>query len=78
MGSTDSYTAEHVASVLHVKERTLREWRRTGQGPAWGKFGATVIYPAAEFDEWFHAQIRRPGQSRPVPVAGDHPEASVQ
>lgn len=78
MATTNSYTVEHVAAALHVKPRTLAEWRKAEQGPPWAKFGMVVIYPAAEFEAWFDSQIRRPGQSRSTAIAPDHAEASVQ
>lgn len=75
MAATDSYPVDHVAAVCHVSPRTLTAWRKNGEGPPWAKFGQVVIYPCAEFDAWFQAQIRRPGQ-RDQPAA--QPEASVQ
>jgi len=74
MASTDSYTVAHVSTACHVSARTLAAWRKSGEGPPWAKFGLVVIYPCAEFDAWFLAQIHRPGQQdQPA-----HQEASVQ
>lgn len=75
MAVTDSYTEDDAALIAHQKKRTLASWRRRGYGPPWGLYGRIVLYPIAEFDAWFQAQIRRPGQ-RDQPSAQS--EASVQ
>lgn len=62
MAATDSYTVEHVANVCHVTPRTLATWRKRKQGPPWAKFGLVVLYPSADFEKWFAAQVCRPVQ----------------
>lgn len=58
-------TEEELASDLQARtgrgsKRTLRRWRALGLGPAWGRVGATVIYPIDDARAWLRSQIQQP------------------
>jgi hypothetical protein len=43
---------EDAAATLSVSTRTLREWRRTGYGPAWLQRGRVILYPRTGLTAW--------------------------
>ena len=45
-------TAEEVASIANVDERTLANWRSQRSGPAYCKAGKTVLYREASLMAW--------------------------
>jgi len=51
-------TAPEAASILGVTDRTLRNWRREGFGPAPRRLGGSVLYDPAEV-EAFRAGVGR-------------------
>jgi len=50
-------TAEEAAKLLRRSTRTLGQWRRTGEGPAWLRIGRTGVgYRRAAIDRWLRSQ----------------------
>lgn len=52
-------TQQEVAGVLQVPERTVEDWRLTGNGPPFMKLGRHVRYDLSELVAW--ARERRHG-----------------
>jgi hypothetical protein len=63
------YGDEHtIAGMLDVSVKTVRNWRITGNGPPFAKFGSAVRYRIAAAREWAIAHERR-STSDPGPVS---------
>lgn len=45
-------TAKQVAQLLQMKDDTLYQWRRQGEGPPFIKLGRTVRYARADVEAW--------------------------
>lgn len=46
-------TADEAATYLRIKTSTLRQWRYTGDGPAYSKINARLVrYRAVDLDRW--------------------------
>lgn len=41
-------TSSEVAARLRISKGTLANWRTTGEGPRFIKFGKTILYPESE------------------------------
>ncbi|MBI3439222.1 MAG: helix-turn-helix domain-containing protein [Proteobacteria bacterium] len=52
-------TPNQVATRLHVKTRTLANWRVSGKGPPYRKIGGLVRYSEGEVDAWVLSRRRR-------------------
>jgi predicted site-specific integrase-resolvase len=62
---------EELAEMLDVSADTLREWRRTKQGPDYVRAGKGVLYRESDINDWIRrnvvpvvelpAQVRRRG-----------------
>jgi hypothetical protein len=46
------WTTDDLATFLVIPEKTLRQWRCKGYGPAWRKFGKHVRYAPADVRAW--------------------------
>jgi DNA-binding transcriptional MerR regulator len=57
-------TEEQEAARLGKTVRTLRSYRTKGIGPAWAKFGNTVLYKKADEQQWLDALVQQPVRSR--------------
>lgn len=57
--SQQNLTTEEAAAVLRVSAGTLANWRVTGKGPKYAKFGSRVLYPADELDRWQQSKLQR-------------------
>ncbi len=57
---TDKYhTTEDAAKLLgKVSPRTLEKWRVLGEGPAFRKFGKSVVYAESDLEAYAKAQRR--------------------
>jgi predicted DNA-binding transcriptional regulator AlpA len=51
-------TTKEAAKRLRLAEATLKNWRVSGAGPRYLKFGRKVLYPLAEIDAWEKAKLR--------------------
>lgn len=51
-------TAIEAAEYLRLSELTLRNWRKTGYGPRFAKFGRRVAYGKADLVAWAEARVR--------------------
>ena len=58
-------STRRAAAALGLSPRTLDRYRETGDGPAYHRFGARIVYRRADLDAW--AAARR------VPGAGETP-----
>ena len=62
------YCTAAAAERLSLSPRTLELYRRTGEGPAFHRFGSRVRYLDEDLDEWAAAR-RREGKAR---KGGEH------
>ena len=53
-------TLRELAQRLGVKEGTLRQWKRRGQGPRSFKVGAAVAYRLKDVEDWEKARREGP------------------
>lgn len=51
-------TPEEVAERLHVSRGTLANWRVTGAGPRFIKWGRKVLYPISELEKFEKGNLR--------------------
>jgi hypothetical protein len=56
-------TEPEVADQLNKSVRTLRAWRKRGNGPTWTQAGATILYRNDAISTWLKTQ-ERPTQSK--------------
>jgi hypothetical protein len=52
------------AVILHVKEKTLPQWRCRGVGPVYIKIGRRCFYRRSALYAWIAAQERDPTRKR--------------
>lgn len=52
------YSTAAAAERLSLSPRTLEQYRRTGEGPAFHRFGSRVRYLDEDLDEWAAARRR--------------------
>lgn len=52
-------TSEEAAIRLHLSPGTLCNWRVKGRGPKFVKFGAKVLYPEREVQEYEKRSVRQ-------------------
>jgi len=45
-------TTEELATRLRLAESTLKNWRVSGEGPRYLKFGRKVLYPVSEVEDF--------------------------
>jgi excisionase family DNA binding protein len=57
MGAGHLLTPTEVADRLGIKERTVGEWRRRGDGPDYLIVGNKARYRPADLDAWVAAQV---------------------
>lgn len=50
---------KEAAARIGVSHNTLANWRVSGEGPRYLKFGRMVLYPEAEIEAWEKAHLRR-------------------
>lgn len=59
-----SYRSEsQTAQALGHTERTLRNWRRLGIGPAYIRIGRKIFYSDSALESWLKAMERTPIRS---------------
>ncbi len=51
-------TTKEAARYLRLRPSTLAQWRWTGGGPAYRKFGGRVVYSQQELEEFTEAARR--------------------
>ena len=51
-------TTKEAARYLRLRPSTLAQWRWTGSGPAYRKFGGRVVYSQQELEEFAEAARR--------------------
>jgi predicted site-specific integrase-resolvase len=51
-------TEAEFCQQLGITIRTARKWRQTGEGPPYATVGASIYYPAAQFQKWLQKRIR--------------------
>ena len=51
-------TPRDLSQFLKVTEKQLREWRKTGKGPKFIKFGIQIVYISSSVQEWVREQER--------------------
>ena len=61
-------TTQEVAERLRVSVNTLNNWRWTGGGPHFIKFGRVILYPVAELEAFETSHLMK---SVHVPVTPD-------
>lgn len=49
-------TPVDLSEMLQVSLSTLANWRSTGKGPAFSRFGGLVRYDSAEVNAWLDGQ----------------------
>jgi hypothetical protein len=54
--SSEAETAEQLGKAV----RTLRKWRQLGVGPAFIKFGKTILYRDESRTSWLRGQEQQP------------------
>jgi hypothetical protein len=54
------YTEKELSALLKKGRRTLRNWRKAGEGPPFAVLGVTVIYPIAGVDKWLTKRVQTP------------------
>jgi hypothetical protein len=60
----DGYlTEDQQAAALHVVPRTLRSWRKDGEGPPYLKIGWRIFYPLTGSAAWLKANEQAPVRS---------------
>jgi hypothetical protein len=55
---------DEAAASVRKTIRTLRDWRKRGEGPPYTRFGRTVRYHRPTFVEFFKASQIQPVRSR--------------
>ncbi len=64
MSDEPMLSTEELAAYLGLKPYTITEWRRSGKGPSWTKFGdgkkAPVRYLRSDVDTWISSQTLTP------------------
>ncbi len=53
-------TELQTAEELGLRVRTLRQWRRLGEGPAYAKFGRQILYRVESLTAWLRSQETQP------------------
>ena len=67
---TAHLTEHEVAERFALSVKTVRDWRLTGYGPRFRKFGRAVRYPLAEIEK-FEQAATRCSTSDLGPTSGD-------
>ena len=50
-------TPQELADRTGFALETVRDWRRYGTGPKFGKFGRRIRYPIAEVEAWEKSRL---------------------
>lgn len=50
-------TTAEVSALIKVPEPSLRQWRASGDGPPWGRFGKHVRYRLGDVLGWIDSRI---------------------
>lgn len=70
-------TAKEAAAYLRVGYSTLARFRMSGEGPAYGRVGGTVVYRKQDLDTYVAKTLRYSTVSRKHPVTGELPPTEV-
>lgn len=54
--SLEFLTTEQLAALLHISERTVKQWRSDGIGPKWRRVGRRILYKRSDVERWFDSQ----------------------
>jgi len=60
----DAFLAELKERGIKRTKRTLQIQRQERRGPAWTKFGKTVLYPVDSLDAYLKAHTQQPVRER--------------
>lgn len=52
LGPSDLMSTDEVADLIHVKRRTLEDWRSNRTGPRFGRFGKEVRYLRSDVEAY--------------------------
>lgn len=61
LGNKELLSDKETSVFLGVADRTLRDWRRQGKGPAFVKMGTKIRYRKSKIDEYLDNQTIKPG-----------------
>ena len=71
------FTAKEAASYLRIGYSTLARLRMTGEGPAYGRVGGSVVYRKRDLDTYIAKSLRFSTVSKQHPLTGELPSAEV-
>lgn len=63
MAERDYLTARQAANYLKSTEKTLKQWRYAGRGPAYVKRGGRILYLKTDLDTYLAGRRVQPGVS---------------
>ena len=66
-GSLDCLTEHQLCRLGGITENTAEAWRKRGTGPAYVRFGNTVLYPRRVVADFLAANVR---ERRPLGAKG--------
>lgn len=56
-------TPDYVAcELLKISEKTLANWRSSGEGPPFTKVGKRVLYPSDLLEQWLNQRTKLLGE----------------
>src|SRR5450759_36672 len=58
---------DEAAAVLGMSPKTLANWRVSGYGPPWARFGGSVRYDSVRLYQWMESQESRPRNASTQP-----------
>lgn len=53
-------TIYEAAEYLNLTDRTLRQWKHYGRGPAFYKLGGKLMYRKQDIDDWIETNRHEP------------------
>ncbi len=58
LGLDTGLDQHEVGELLHVQDRTLGDWRRSGNGPPFYRIGVRPMYRLGDLIDWQRSRVR--------------------